>query len=388
VDEEAIKKILSNLFSNAIKYCEYKVQVNLIQTEDQFKIIVKNDGDKIPIELKKHIFEPFFRVPGETKKSGTGIGLSLAHSLAELHHGKLFININNTSLNEFILQIPLHQDNEFKAFQNKYKEVEKSEKIRKFNKNSSLILVAEDNVELADFIFNELSENYNVIVTSNGREAWKAICKYEVDIVLTDVMMPFKSGIELCKEIKEDIDKSHIPVILLTAKSALSAKIEGLESGADAYISKPFSLNHLQVQISNLLQNRKSIIGHYNSSPLAHLKSLSLAEGDKTFISQLDQQIDENLKDPNLNVEKLARLMNMSRSTLYRKIKDISNLSPNELIIETRLKKAAYLLKTSNLKIYEISEKVGFKSQSSFGRSFQKQFKMTASDFIEKENHI
>ena len=131
-----------------------------------------------------------------------------------------------------------------------------------------------------------------------------------------------------------------------------------------------------------------NIIGHYNSSPLAHLKSLSLAEGDKTFISQLDQQIDENLKDPNLNVEKLARLMNMSRSTLYRKIKDISNLSPNELIIETRLKKAAYLLKTSNLKIYEISEKVGFKSQSSFGRSFQKQFKMTASDFIEKENHI
>lgn len=387
VDEEAIKKILSNLFSNAIKYCEYKVQVNLIQTEDQFKIIVKNDGDKIPIELKKHIFEPFFRVPGETKKSGTGIGLSLAHSLAELHHGKLFININNTSLNEFILQIPLHQDNEFKAFQNKYKEVEKSEKIRKFNKNSSLILVAEDNVELADFIFNELSENYNVIVTSNGREAWKAICKYEVDIVLTDVMMPFKSGIELCKEIKEDIDKSHIPVILLTAKSALSAKIEGLESGADAYISKPFSLNHLRVQISNLLQNRKSIIGHYNSSPLAHLKSLSLAEGDKTFISQLDQQIDENLKDPNLNVEKLARLMNMSRSTLYRKIKDISNLSPNELIIETRLKKAAYLLKTSNLKIYEISEKVGFKSQSSFGRSFQKRFKMTASEFIGNEKN-
>lgn len=389
VDEEATRKILSNLFSNAIKYCEYQVQVHLEKTEDHFKIIVKNDGDKIPLELKQRIFEPFFRVPGETKKSGTGIGLSLAHSLAELHHGKLFINSNNISLNEFVLQIPLHQDNEFKAFKNKPKEVMESEEIvRKFDKGASLILVAEDNAELADFIFNELSENYNVIVASNGKEAWKAICTYEVDIVLSDVMMPFKSGIELCKEIKEDIDKSHIPVILLTAKSALNAKIEGLESGADAYISKPFSLNHLQVQISNLLQNRKSIIGHFNSSPLAHLKSLSLATGDKTFISKLDQKIDENLKDPNLNVEMLARHMNMSRSTLYRKIKDISNLSPNELINESRLKKAAYLLKTSNLKIYEISEKVGFKSQSSFGRSFQKQFKMTASDFIEKENHI
>ncbi|PKD19083.1 histidine kinase [Salegentibacter salinarum] len=389
VDEEATRKILSNLFSNAIKYCEYHVQVQLEKTEDHFRIIVQNDGEKIPLELKQRIFEPFFRVPGETKKSGTGIGLSLAHSLAELHHGKLFINSNNLSLNEFVLQIPLHQDNEFRAFKNQPKEVKESDEIiRKFDNDSALILVAEDNPELADFILNELSEKYNIIVASNGKEAWKAICTYEVDIVISDVMMPFKSGIELCKEIKEDIDKSHIPVILLTAKSALNAKIEGLESGADAYISKPFSLNHLQVQISNLLQNRKSIIGHYNSSPLAHLKSLSLATSDKSFISKLDQKIDDNLKDTNLNVEMLARHMNMSRSTLYRKIKDISNLSPNELINESRLKKAAYLLKTSNLKIYEISEKVGFKSQSSFGRSFQKHFSMTPSEFIDQDHNI
>ncbi|MBZ9731240.1 response regulator [Salegentibacter sp. JZCK2] len=386
VDEEASRKILSNLFSNAIKYCDYRVQVFLEQTDDHFKIIVKNDGDPIPLELKQRIFEPFFRVPGESKNSGTGIGLSLAHSLAELHNGNLYINSSNTSMNEFVLKIPLHQDNEFKTFKNQPKEIYKPEEvIKKFDKNSPLILVAEDNTELADFIYNELSENYNVLVTTNGKEAWKAICSYNVDIVVSDVMMPFKSGIQLCKEIKDDINKSHIPVILLTAKSALNAKIEGLESGADAYISKPFSLNHLQVQISNLLDNRRSIIGHYNSSPLAHLKSLSLATNDKTFITQLDKKIDENLKDANLNVEKLADHMNMSRSTLYRKIKDISNLSPNELINETRLKKAAYLLKTSNSKIYEISESVGFRSQSSFGRSFQKQFKMTPSEFIEKE---
>ncbi len=389
VDEEATRKILSNLFSNAIKYCDNQVKVILDQNNTHFEITIKNDGDAIPAELKQRIFEPFFRVPGESKKSGTGIGLSLAHSLAELHNGELFIENSDTSLNVFVLKIPLHQDNEFKAFKNPPKEIHKSEEIlKKFNPNVPLILVVEDNNELSDFIYNELSENYNVLIAENGQEAWKIVCNYEVDIVISDIMMPFKSGIELCKEIKEDITKSHIPVILLTAKSALNAKIEGLESGADAYISKPFSMDHLRVQVSNLLENRRSIMDHYSSSPLAHLKSLSLAKNEKTFITQLDKKIDENLKNPNLNVEKLSDIMNMSRSTLYRKIKEISNLSPNELINATRLKKAAYLLKTSNSKIYEISESVGFKSQSSFGRSFQKQFNMTPSEFIEKEKNI
>lgn len=389
VDEEATRKILSNLFSNAIKYCETRVQVILEETPEHFKVVVKNDGAMIPSDLRERIFEPFFRVPLETTTSGTGIGLSLAHSLAELHNGSLYIDSSTARMNVFVLKIPLHQDNEFKTFKSPSKSVPKPEEILpKFDPLSPLILVAEDNTELADFIYNELSEKYNVIVTSNGQEAWKIICTYDVDIVVSDVMMPFKDGIQLCKEIKSDLDKSHIPVILLTAKSALNAKIEGLESGADAYISKPFSLNHLQVQISNLLENRKSIMGHYNSSPLAHLKALSLATEDKTFIASLDKKIDENLKDPDLNVEKLANHMNMSRSTLYRKIKEISNLSPNELINITRLKKAAYLLKTSNARIYEISESVGFRSQSSFGRSFQKQFHMTPSEFIEKGGEL
>jgi len=177
-------------------------------------------------------------------------------------------------------------------------------------------------------------------------------------------------------------------VILLTAKSALNAKIEGLEAGADAYISKPFSMDHLQVQISNLLENRRTILGHYSNSPLAHLKSLSLTEVDQDFLSKLDKIIEENLIDPDLNVESLAERMDMSRSTLYRKIKEISNLSPNELINISRLKKAAYLLKTTNNKIFEVAEEVGYRSQTSFGRNFQKEFGITPSDFMNSNKEM
>ncbi|MBC9797125.1 hybrid sensor histidine kinase/response regulator transcription factor [Sinomicrobium weinanense] len=392
VDEGAIKKIFSNLFINAIKYSESRVQVFLSTDETEFQISIENDGQLIPTHLKKRIFEPFFRLPGEAENPGTGIGLSLAHSLTELHHGKLYIDEERRAVNTFILKIPLHQDEEFKTIGSDHERMSAPDpKTQRpgFEKQAPLILIAEDNKELANFMYGELSENYNVIQAGNGKEAWAVISDREVELVISDVMMPISDGIQLCKRIKGDVETSHIPVILLTAKSALNAKIEGLESGADAYISKPFSMNHLEVQISNLLKNRKTILGHYSSSPLAHLRSLATSNTDKTFLSKLDKVIDKNLNDPDLNIDMLAKHMYMSRSTLYRKIKDISDLSPYELINMSRLKKAAELLKTTNLKIYEISEKVGYKSQTSFGRNFQKHFGMTPTDYAQdgsKEN--
>ena len=389
VDEEAIRKILSNLYSNAIKYSKKKVAISLIKEEQYFKIIIKNDGQLIPIELRKKIFEPFYRVPGDSKNPGTGIGLSLAHSLTELHQGKLSFSLQD-QMNTFILYLPLHQSEEFINLPKKSTpdSILKKTLPADFNKNAPVILVAEDNIELANFIFSELSETYNVIVAINGEDAWNCLLNTDIHLVISDVMMPIKDGIALCRQIKEDDLTNHIPVILLTAKNALTATIEGLEAGADAYISKPFSMDHLQVQISNLLGNRRTILGHYSNSPLAHLKSLALSESDQDFLSVLDKTIEENLKDPDLNVESLAELMNMSRSTLYRKIKEISKLSPKELINVSRLKKAAYLLKTTNDKIFEISEQVGYRSQTSFGRNFQKKFDITPSDFKnDKSDH-
>lgn len=389
VDEEAIRKILSNLFSNAVKYSQSIVEVQLDCKSSKFLIIVKNDGKLIPSDLRKKIFEPFYRIPGEVENSnGSGIGLSLAHSLAELHNGRLSIDFTDQKLNTFILKMPIHQEDEFKTIHNDVninKTLQRDVKKIGFDKNAPIILVAEDNVELANFISSEMAINYRVLKANNGLEALECIDEFEVQLLISDVMMPVKNGIELCKEIKTNTKTNHIPVILLTAKNALNAKIEGLESGADAYISKPFSMEHLQVQVSNLLENRRTVLGHFSNSPLAHLKSISFSEADKSFLSRLDEVIDTNLNDPNLNVESLSIKMNMSRSTLYRKIKEISDMSPNELINTSRLKKAAYLLKTTNMKIYEISETVGYRSQTSFGRNFQKHFNMTPSEFVNKE---
>lgn len=387
-DEEALRKILSNLYSNAVKYSQSELTIQLFANEAHFEVTVKNDGPLIPLALRKRIFEPFFRLPADSQSTGTGIGLSLAYSLAELHNGTLEIDPNDTKLNTFILRLPMHQNEEYTSLKVSagIKESMSNGTSPKFDRQAPVILVAEDNQELAEFINSELSEWYNVIVARNGEEAWKIVNQHEVQLVLSDVMMPVKNGIELCRDIKKTEKTSHIPVILLTAKSALNAKIEGLESGADAYITKPFSIDYLLVQIANLIENRKNILGHFSNSPLAHLKSLASSGTDKTFLTKLDKVIEENLKDPELSVDKLADYMNMSRSTLYRNIREISNLSPNELINLSRLKKAAHLIKTTNMKIYEVAETVGYKSQTSFGRNFQKHFGMTPTEFEKSED--
>lgn len=384
VDEEAFKKILSNLIGNAVKYSKEHVEVYLSTNDNTFQLVIKNDGQRIPISLKAKIFEPFFRIPADQQHTGTGIGLSLAHSLAELHQGTLTLDEQDESMNTFVLQMPLHQHKEFKGMkviQGGAHTAHDKQQVKQ-HKQAPTILVAEDNKELADFMFTELSEHYNVIQASNGEEAWQYIQQQQVQLVISDVMMPLKSGIALCKDIKNKDEISHIPVILLTAKSALNAKIEGLESGADAYITKPFSMDYLLVQIANLITNRKHIVGHLASSPLAHLQSVTMSNEDKTFLKQLDKVIEDEMKDQTLNVDKLAAHMNMSRSTLYRSIKEITDVSPNELINSSRLKKAAELIKSTNMKIYEIAEMVGYKSQTSFGRNFQKHYGMTPSEFL------
>jgi DNA-binding response OmpR family regulator len=243
----------------------------------------------------------------------------------------------------------------------------------------------EDNEDLLDFIAKDLMDNYTIIKSSNAIQALEIVDNENIQLIISDVMMPEMDGFTFCEKMKTNINTSHIPIILLTAKTSLGARIEGLESGADAYIDKPFSMEYLKVQVSNLLENRKNIIEHYSSSPLAHIRTMAHTSLDEKFIKKLDDIIISNISDSNLSVDTLAENMNMSRSTLYRKINSISNLSPNDLINITRLKKAAELLKTGDYKIYEIAETVGFNSQVSFGRSFHRQFNMTPSEYVKFE---
>ena len=400
IDKEIIQKILSNLFSNGIKYSAKNVNVLLINKKEYFEIIVENDGKIIPDNLKDKIFEPFFRIPESEEKQGTGIGLTLAHSLVELHNGRLFVDKEAKNINRFILKIPVHQDLEYTSLKPKAKpeifekpvvtvenKPKQSIKKEKEKEKKQRILLVEDNIELSDFIFSELSEKYIVKVAQNGNEALEILKTEKINLIISDIMMPIMDGITLCRKIKTKPETSHLPVILLTAKSALNAKITGLESGADAYITKPFSIDFLLVQIQNVLENRKTILELYSSSPLSHLKQIELSNNDSEFINALDEVINEHLHNQNLNVDFLANALNISKSTLFRKIKETTNMGTNELINISRLKKAAVLLRTTNLRVYEIAEQVGYKSQISFGRNFLKYFKTTPTAYVKEKNN-
>lgn len=255
--------------------------------------------------------------------------------------------------------------------------------LQKIKKMKPSILIADDNEEIVEFLTDDLSGKYTVFKASNGKEAIDILNTETIQLVISDIMMPVMDGLELCKIIKSSFHLSHIPVIMLTVKNTLQSKIEGLESGADAYIEKPFSPEHLNVQIANLLINRNKIKQYFANLPLVSIKTMAHTKGDENFLEELNNVINKHIEDTELDVEQLAKAMNMSRPTLYRKIKAISDLTPNELINISRLKKAAELLVTANYKISEIAARVGYSSQTNFGRNFLKQFGLTPTQYIE-----
>ncbi|MBD0825167.1 hybrid sensor histidine kinase/response regulator transcription factor [Aestuariibaculum marinum] len=390
LDAEAIKKVLSNLIENAIKYSQDKIKITLSVSEESVVLKIQNNGELIPSHLFEKIFSPFFRVSESKTQIGTGIGLALAHSLTKLHNGSLTFEVKEKQWNTFILNLPIHQEKEFKIHSNSkdINIIDVSDNLvtdLDNNDNKTKILLIEDDIDLLNYVAKDLSNDYKIFKATNGIDALKIVEDKNIQLIVTDIKIPEMNGFEVCKTIKSSIETSHIPVIMLTSKDALNSKIEGLESGADAYIPKPFSLPHLRTQINNLIENRNNILAYYASSPLAHFRSIAHSKADETFIDKLDEIISQHISNPDFNVDTLCDIMNMSRSTLYRKIKEMSNLSPNELINISRLKKGAELLKKGNYKIYEVSEMVGYNSQTSFGRNFQKQFNMTPSEYINSQ---
>ncbi|MBD1420718.1 response regulator transcription factor [Sphingobacterium chuzhouense] len=248
------------------------------------------------------------------------------------------------------------------------------------------ILIVDDNIEILDFLEDDLSDQFEIIRALDGVEALEVVNRTLIQLIVCDVMMPEMDGFEVCKIIKSTPKHAHIPIILLTAKNTLNAKIEGLEIGADAYIEKPFSPEYLRAQIHSLLLNRNKIKEFFISSPFVHVNTTNIHKSEETFLEKIYEVIQQHLADPNLDVEKLADLMNMSRPTLYRKIKSISDVSPNELINMARLKKATELLLHHDYKIFEVSFLVGFSSQTHFGRNFQKYYGMSPSEYVHEVN--
>lgn len=390
IDKEACTKILSNLLSNAVKYAKSKIVIRFRMEEgEQFTIDVMNDGRPIPAEIREKIFEPFFRDEASGLKSGTGLGLPLARSLAEMHEGSLTLEASSSELITFRLRLPIHQPDSLGLEAEKPESPVAAPSSAPFAIQASrpTLLIVEDNPEMLSFIAQEVNAAYNVVTACHGEEALVRLKEYGIQLIVSDVMMPVMDGFALLKKIKTDLEFSHIPVILLTAKSTLQARMEGLELGADAYIDKPFSTDLLLTQITNLLNNRHTMRSYYFHSPMANLKSMAYTKADEKFLKKLNEIIYSHIQDADLDVDRIADLMHLSRPTLYRKISGLSNITPNELIKISRLKRAAELILQGDMKIYEIAEAVGFNSQSYFSRAFSKQFHMSPSKYA-KENNV
>ncbi len=246
-------------------------------------------------------------------------------------------------------------------------------------------MIVEDNEELLQFVTEKLGKYYTIFTAKNGLEALEVLEQEVINIIVSDVMMPQMDGFELCEKVKENQEFSHIPVILLTAKTNIQNKIEGLELGADAYIEKPFSMEYLQARIDNLFDNRRKLRESFANSPFMHTGSIAATKADEQFLSRLTDIIEKNMANPDFNVDRLAEYMFMSRSSLLRKIKGIAEIAPNDFIKLIRLKKAAEILQDGVYKVNEVCFLVGFSSTSYFSKVFHKQFGVLPKDFMKGE---
>lgn len=387
INQEALTKIISNLLNNGVKYASTYLRISLETDEKVFHIRTFNDGEMIPDTMKEEIFKPFVRLDKEDEvTTGTGIGLALSRSLAELHQGSLMME-KGEEVNCFCLTLPVNQDSTITLSAENVSQVEENscgweQEETDTKEKKPMILVVEDNPDMLAFVRKQLTTEYSVLTAMNGIEALAALDNHYVNLVVSDVMMPQMDGFELCKTIKSDLSYSHIPVVLLTAKTNIQSKIEGLELGADAYIEKPFSVEYLLANISSLIHNREKLRQTFAKSPFVAANTMALTKADEEFIWKLNDIIQANLHNPEFSMEDMADALKMSRSSFYRKIKGVLDLSPNEYLRLERLKQAAQLLKEGKSRVNEICYTVGFNSPSYFSKCFLKQFGVLPKDFI------
>ncbi|MCH5238853.1 MAG: response regulator [Muribaculaceae bacterium] len=379
-DKNTLVKIFSNLFSNAIKYSNYTIEINVVDENNNVKINFLNDGNLIPDKYKELIYEPFFQLKENENIQGTsGIGLSLVRSFVELLRGSITYSHHN-NLNCFTLEFPVVSDY---APTHILPDVidDETELPQKEEPINLTLLVVEDNNEMRNFIINKLKHSFNVIGASDASEAIQLLKDNQVDLIISDIMMPGMNGLEFCNYVKNTLEYSHIPVILLSAKDDVVSKIQGLKYGANVYIEKPFSFNHLMAQINSILENQERERKSFSRDPLNIVSQSGLNKADQDFIQKLTKIVHDNIIDPNFGVEKLSELIFMSRSSLHRKIKVVTGLSPTEFIRVIRLKKAAELLSEGKYRTGEVCYHVGINSASYFIKQFQKQFGMTPKEF-------
>ncbi len=386
VDKESVTKVVSNLVNNAVKYCEKEIDIELKQDGENFQLLLRNDGNLIPKAMREAMFAPFVRgeeVPSNV--AGTGIGLALARTMTELHSGTLQM-LDDAKYNVFCLSLPVNQEEVVKLAGDALEEQNSEDESQATVEESApTILIVEDNLQMQQYEKQKLSHYYNIVTANNGEEALAILENRDVDAIVSDAMMEPMDGFSLCRAIKEDVNTSHIPFILLTALTLDSAKIEGMESGADSYIEKPFSMDYLLSTLKNLLRARQSAKVAYAQSPFTPSETVTISRVDEEFMERLEKVMEKNLGNSDFGITEMASEMFMSRTGLNRKIRGIFNLTPNNYIKIERLKRAAYLMKTKDYKVNEVCYMVGFTSPSYFTQCFYKQFGLLPKEFIQND---
>ncbi|WP_288956109.1 two-component regulator propeller domain-containing protein [uncultured Polaribacter sp.] len=408
-DRYKLERVFYNLISNAFRYTNEggDIFLKIKKVEEQVIIEIEDSGIGIEEEFIDKIFDRFFEIAIHKQiqadyTKGTGIGLSIAKNIVKLHHGDIYVKNLNPNGAQFSVKLKLGKDHLLeKEVVKNYKNSDDvsqyviqiampkdevnnnvTELLNKEKKYT--ILIVEDNIVLRSFIKEILKPSYNILEAENGKIAFEKAIQHIPDLIISDVVMPEMVGTELCSKIKTSIETSHIPVILLTSRTSLVYKFEGLESGADDYITKPFNLMEFTLKIKNLVDSRQQLKDKFSASNNLDFVDTRFTYLDKNLLEKSHQIIKKNLANENFNVIQFAEELGVSRSLLFTKIKVWANTTPKEFIQQIRLKHAAKLLEATHLSVSEVGYKVGFKRPKYFSQCFKKKYGLTPTEFSDK----
>ena len=387
-DREKINKILRNLLTNAFKFTPDggRIDVSVRTEEDKMMLRVADTGPGIPEAERGKVFDMFYQVSGDTNpQGGSGIGLYLVNQYIQAHGGGIEIGDNLPHGAVFSLWIPLASEAAAVP------EAEKTDRPaaadirirgevpRLFD---STLLLVDDNSEFLSFLKESLSADYRILQATEGAEALEILGREQVDLVVSDVMMPNMSGLELCRIIKGNVRTARIPILLLTAKDGDEFQLEGLNEGADDYISKPFNMDLLKMRIARIIENRRSQNPAFEGEMPVDPSKVVVTPHDRQFVEEAIRVVENNLSDADFSVEDLASALNYSRGYLYKRLLKITGRSPIEFIRTIRMKRAQQLLAESQLQIAEVAYKLGYRSPKTFAKHFRLVFGMTPSEYI------
>ena len=388
-DHEKIRHVLWNLLSNAMKFTPEGGRVTMSLTTDtslnELVVHVADTGTGLPESEIPHVFDRYYQSANASSQGGSGIGLNLVRETVLLHGGKVGVNSQEGHGADFWFTIPIHPQPQPATDKEHTQDdsVAADSPHDKGDETLTSILLVEDNVELRSLIANQLSDDgYKVLQAGDGQQAWDVLQqKDDIMLIVSDVMMPIMDGMELCRRVKTDENTSHLPVILLTAKTGDESRLEGYKMGADSYLTKPFSMAVLQSRIKHLLEQRQSQQQQFQHDNSCDAAPLTHSPFDEEFLARAIKAVQNHLSDKAYGVNQFSDDMCASRMTLYRKIHAITGQSPSEFITTIRLKHAAHLLETSTLSIALVSEHTGFSSPSFFAKQFAKMFGCLPKDY-------